>query len=162
MFLVDTSVWIGYLRPEKRAAQEPSVDPVGWFEDILEHRYPYGITSVIYQEILQGAASEEDFTQLLEYLSTLDFFDPLDPLESYEAAARLYYRCRRAGITIRSTIDCLIAQVAIEHDLLLLHNDRDFDFIASVVPELRLYSGLYSQGSGSSEIHESESTYGSS
>ncbi len=147
MFLVDTSVWIGYLR---RAANPA----VAWFEDILDRGYPFGITSVIYQEILQGADSEASFDRLADYLSTQVFYHPLDPEASYQAAARLYVRCRRAGITVRSSVDCLIAQVAMEHDLLLLHDDRDFDRIAGVEPELRLYPGPYRPARGSSEVHE--------
>jgi len=54
-------------------------------------------------------------------------------------AARLYQSCRRAGKTPRSSNDCLIARIAIEHDLVLLQDDRDFAAVASVAPELRLY-----------------------
>jgi predicted nucleic acid-binding protein len=54
----------------------------------------------------------------------------------FASAARIYSRCRKAGFTIRSTIDCLIAQIAIEQELPLLHSDRDFDQIAAIVPEL--------------------------
>jgi len=53
-------------------------------------------------------------------------------------AARIYGACRAAGVTIRSSVDCLIARIAIEHDLALLHDDRDFEDIARVVSELRL------------------------
>ena len=105
---------------------------------ILDRRLPFGITGVIYQEVLQGSASEKDFNQLKEYLSTQRFFHPQDEIITYELAAKLFYRCRRKGITIRSTIDCFIAQIAIEHDLVLLHNDQDYDRIRSVVPELLL------------------------
>jgi hypothetical protein len=62
----------------------------------------------------------------------------LDPVESFAQAAKIYFQCRRKGITVRSTIDCLIAQTAIEHNLLLLHDDRDYEGIASVIP-LRFY-----------------------
>lgn len=131
MLLIDTSIWIDYLRGrENRAATR--------FAEVLERGYPYGITSVIYQEVLQGAASSEDFDRLDEYLSTQRFYQPRDLIVSYRAAASLFFRCRREGITVRSTIDCLIAQVAIEHELLLLHNDRDFDQIARVIPQLRI------------------------
>jgi len=53
-------------------------------------------------------------------------------------AARLYFVCRRKGVTVRSTIDCLIAAIAIEHKALLLHDDRDFDAIARYT-KLRIY-----------------------
>ena len=134
MFLIDTSVWIDYLR---QIESRPAV----WLREILDCDYPFGITGVIYQEVLQGADSETSYQRLEAYLSTQVFYHPQDPVESYSQAARLYFRCRRAGVTLRSTIDCLIAQVAIEHDLLIVHNDRDFDQLASVVPEVRLCSG---------------------
>ncbi|HYO13233.1 MAG TPA: PIN domain nuclease [Thermoanaerobaculia bacterium] len=132
MFLVDTSVWIDYLR-------ERSTQAATKFKNILDQKQPFGITSVIYQELLQGTDSDISFSRLGKFLRTQIFYHPLDPLESYAEAARLYARCRRAGITIRSSIDCLIAQVAIEHRLLLLHSDTDFDQMAKVVPELSIY-----------------------
>lgn len=146
MFLVDTSVWIGYLRQSYEI-------PVRWFEEILERDLPFGLTGAIYQEILQGADSEASFEKLRKYLSTQYFYDAADPVDSYLEAARIYYRCRRAGFTVRSTVDCWIAQVAIENDLLLLHDDRDFDFIASVVPELQLYQGHLGERP-SQEVHQ--------
>jgi predicted nucleic acid-binding protein len=89
---------------------------------------------------LQGAASQESFKLLVEYFSTQRFYHPMDPIQSYAAAASLYRRCRQKGITIRSSIDCLIAQVAIEHRLLLLHSDRDYVAMQTVLPELRFFS----------------------
>ena len=59
--------------------------------------------------------------------------------KSYEMAAELYFRCRKHGITIGSTIDLLIAQTAIENDLYLLHDDRDFSLMASIEPKLKEY-----------------------
>ena len=153
MFLIDTSVWIGYLRGTRTR-------PVAWFEEILERDYPFGITSVIYQEVLQGADSEASFERLAEYLSTQRFHEPLDPLASFTEAARLYYRCRRAGVTVRSTIDCLIARVAIEHELLLVHDDRDYELMAGVVPELQLYTGGLA-GAPPTDVRESPSVYNS-
>ena len=156
MVLVDTSVWIDYLR-------ERRTDQVVWFEGILEKDISYGITSVIYQELLQGAESQKSYDRLDEYLSTQHFYEPLDPIESYREAARIYFNCRRSGITIRSTIDCLIAQVAIEHDLELLARDRDFTFISGCEPKLRLYYGPYPPPkSATSYVHEPKTPYRSS
>ncbi len=131
MYLIDTSVWIDYFRDIKNASTRK-------FISILDSHLPFGITGVIYQEVLQGSASEQDLNQLKDYLSTQRFFHPQDEIITYELAAKLLYQCRRKGITIRSTIDCFIAQIAIEHDLVLLHNDQDYDRIRSVVPELLL------------------------
>jgi predicted nucleic acid-binding protein len=131
VYLVDTSIWIDYLRASDNKA-------IRQFTEVLAHGYPYGITSVIYQEILQGADTTKDFDRLEQYLITQRFYQPRDALASYREAAGLFFRCRRQGVTVRSTIDCLIAQIAIEHELLLLHNDRDFDRMARVIPQLRL------------------------
>ncbi len=97
---------------------------------------PFWITGVIYQEVLQGAETERDFERLRDYLGTQRFYHPGDPVTSYLRAAGLYFQCRRQGVTLRSTIDCLIAQIAIEYELKLLHND--FERIASVVSDLKL------------------------
>jgi len=131
MILVDTSVLIDFF---KGAANRP----VDLFKDILAHHLPFGITSVIYQEILQGAKSEKEYGLLKDYLATQRFFHPADPVNSYAEAARIYFLCRHKGVTIRSTIDCLIAQIALEEELHLLHNDRDFDAMAPIIG-LRVY-----------------------
>ena len=131
MYLVDTSVWIGYLRGEEN-------ESVARFVDVLDLGLPFGITGVIYGEVLQGARTPTDFERLKEYMSTQRFYHLRDPIAGYEEAARLYYRCRRGGVTVRSTIDCLIARIAIEHDVSLLHNDDDFVNMGSIVTELKL------------------------
>ena len=131
MYLVDTSVWIDYLR---------TVDnkPVRFFKNLLDQKLQFGITGIIYQEILQGAATRKDFIKLTAYLSSQKFYHLKDVILSYQAAAQLYFNCRNRGITIRSSIDCLIAQVAIENDLLLLHSDKDFICLNNIAPELQL------------------------
>lgn len=53
-------------------------------------------------------------------------------MKSHVEAARIYFECRRKGLTVRSTTDCLIAQIALEHGFSLLHEDRDFDAIQRV------------------------------
>jgi len=131
MYLVDSSVLIAYLR-------EISNPATVYLSQILTRNLPFGITSHIFQEILQGSASSRDFKQLSIYLSTQRFYHPLDPLLSYQSAAEIYFKCRNKGIIIRSTIDCIIAQIAIEHDVLLLHDDRDFKYIQQIAPQLKL------------------------
>jgi predicted nucleic acid-binding protein len=132
VILVDTSVWIDYFRGIDNA-------PAAKLDQALLGHQEIGITSAIFQEILQGSDSDASLTRFERQLRFRPFFQPLHPIESYVSAARLYSRCRRAGVTIRSTIDCLIAQIAIEHSLDLLHNDRDFEQMARVVPELSIY-----------------------
>lgn len=131
MILVDTSVWIDYFKGSQ-------TEGAAKLSQALDEKKPCGLSSVIYQEILQGADSEASFARLSSYLNALVFFQPAHPLESFAAAAQIYLRCRKEGLTIRSTIDCLIAQIAIENDLWLLHRDKDFDHIARVFPQLRI------------------------
>lgn len=95
-----------------------------------------GLTGVIYQEVIQGVSSEREFKRVSEYLGSQTFYHPVDLIESYREAARMYFDCRRAGVTIRSATDCLIARVAIEHGLMLFHDDKDFEKMAEVVPDL--------------------------
>lgn len=132
MYLIDTSVWIDYLRERSG----PSID---YFVKIINEEIPFGITSHIYQEILQGAASKKDYQTLCEYLDTQRFFHPKHPILSYKEAAKLYFDCRERGITIRSTINCLIAQIAIEHSLILVHKDKDYLNIQKANGSLKLY-----------------------
>ncbi|MDZ7841053.1 MAG: PIN domain nuclease [Gammaproteobacteria bacterium] len=131
MILVDTSVWIDYFRGVSTADTES-------LDTILADRMPFAITGVIYQEILQGADSPSSYQDLADHFGSQRFLHPSDPIETHAKAAQIYGRCRRAGITIRSTIDCLIAQIAIEHDAILLRSDRDYTQMATVIPELRL------------------------
>lgn len=134
MILVDTSVWIDYLRGDAKPATRA-------LDGIMDAQRPFAITGVIYQEILQGADSERSYQWLRDYFGTQRFLHPNDPIETHARAAGIYGRCRRAGITIRSTLDCLIAQLAIEHEAVLLHSDRDFSRMATVVTVLRQTTG---------------------
>ena len=131
MVLVDTSAIIDYLREDDNEAALA-------FQYILENNIPFGINSLIYQEVLQGVKTEKDFIKLKKYLETQKFYSLKDEKESYASAAKIYFRCRKKGITIGSTIDCLIAQTAIENNLFLLHNDSDFDRITEVA-ELKMF-----------------------
>jgi predicted nucleic acid-binding protein len=132
MILVDTSVWVDYLR----GRATPQVQSL---KSLLSGDEIVGIAPIILQEILQGADSAARFETWRKYFTDLFCYVPRDPVESHVAAARLYQQCRKAGKTPRSSNDCLIAQIAIENGILLLHNDRDFNTIANVIPQLQLY-----------------------
>jgi predicted nucleic acid-binding protein len=127
MILVDTSVLIEFFRGVKTEGSEK-------FETVLRRGAPFGINSFIFQEVLQGAASEKEFSVLKKYLSSQRFYHLKDQVGSFVNAAKLYMECRKKGITIRSTIDCLIAETALEHNLRLLHSDKDFAAISQVIP----------------------------
>lgn len=131
MILVDTSVLIDFLK----GLSNPASDRLQF---ILDSGIPFGISSLIYQEVLQGAKTEKEFNQLKLHLGTQRFYDLKSMKDSYAEAARIYFLCKKKGFQIGSTIDCLVAQTAIEHDLFLLHNDDDFEKIARVV-KLKIY-----------------------
>jgi hypothetical protein len=132
MLLVDTSVLIAVLRD----IQNPSTEKYFGLE---KNKIPFGITSLIYQEVLQGASSENAFQSLKEYLSSQTFYEPKDPILEAEHSAKIYFKCRKAGITIRSSTDCSIVQTCLTHNLYLLHNDSDFTNIKKVIKELKIY-----------------------
>ena len=127
MIRVDTSVLIHFFRG---VDSEGSKKVTG----ALQTKIPFGINSLIFQEVLQGAGSEKEYLVLKGYLETQRFYHLKDPIESFAKAAKIYLDCRKRGITIRSTIDCLIAQTALENDLFLLHEDNDFELMAKVIP----------------------------
>jgi predicted nucleic acid-binding protein len=129
MYLVDTSVWVSYIN----GANSPTVE---FLDQLLSVPLMVGITDLIYMEILQGAKNESAFKKLQKYFSTQKFYRFTDPQNSYEKAAFLYLSCRRQGITVRSSIDCLIAQCALENELILLHHDKDYKNLQKVIPQL--------------------------
>jgi predicted nucleic acid-binding protein len=127
MILVDTSVLIHFFKGiDSKSSQK--------FRTILQREIPFGINSLIFQEVLQGAGSEKEYLTLKKYLETQRFYHLKEPIDSFAKAAKIYLDCRKKGITIRSTIDCLIAQTALENDLFLLHEDSDFGLMAKVIP----------------------------
>ena len=122
MLLIDTSVWIRVFRDrtgQVRKQLETLIDE----RDVL-------ITRFTQLELLQGSLNEKDWTLFSTYLETQDYVELMS--HSWQAAARIYYDLRRQGLTVRSPIDCCIAQAALENDLLLIHNDQDFEAIAQV------------------------------
>jgi predicted nucleic acid-binding protein len=129
MILVDTSVLLDYLKNIEN--QKSKI-----FQDILERKLPYSITNYIFLEVLQGAKTGKEFDVLKDYLGSLPFYDLTEGKLSFEKIAKLNLQCRGAGVTVRSTIDLILVQIALEHDLALLHNDRDFDNIALVISDL--------------------------
>lgn len=131
MYLADTSAWIEYTRPRPRG--------IGIvLRDLLEADAAVFVTGVVVQELLQGARDELRFRRLRKWLKPQRRIAAKDDFSTFAEAGRLYARCRWQGLTPRSSNDCLIAQLAIEHDLLLVHDDSDFEKIAKVAPRLRL------------------------
>ena len=122
MLLIDTSVWISVFRDRSGQVRQQ-------LETLIANREIL-LTRFTQLKLLQGSLNEQEWTILSTYLEVQDYVE-LTP-SSWQAAALIYYDLRRQGLTVRSPIDCCIAQAALENDLLLIHNDRDFETIAQV------------------------------
>ena len=96
---------------------------------------------MIYLEVLQGVSSDRQFATTQRVLGAQTLLQPLDTLETFEAAAQLNRRARQKGFTIRQSTDCLIAVMAMEHEAMLVHNDRDFLALAQAAAALVIYPG---------------------
>ena len=121
MKLVDTSVWIEVFRARHPLDLTAVVD----FDEIVT-------CLPIVQEVLQGFRDEGAYRRAREAMFALPLVE--SPLEAgvFSEAVDLYRSARRNGLTIRSSVDCLIASCAIRHDLEVLHRDRDYAAIARV------------------------------
>jgi predicted nucleic acid-binding protein len=118
MILVDTSIWIELLaRSPRQVVRE---------EDL----FSFVTCGPVVQEILQGLRPglQSDAFRTA-FLAIPVLCDPV-PLSLFIAAAEIYRQGRRRGITIRSSADCLIAAIAIDHGIPVWHRDRDFSVIA--------------------------------
>lgn len=121
--LVDTTVWIDFFNGSHAVHVE-------YLEKLLKERETIATCGVITTEILQGIASSKELKMLEEYLRPLVFLNTTR--STYIKAANIHRKMRQNGITIRKTIDCIIAAIALEHKCVLLHNDKDFDRIKSL------------------------------
>ncbi|MBO0932913.1 type II toxin-antitoxin system VapC family toxin [Fibrella aquatilis] len=95
--------------------------------------YPIWVPPVVVQETLQGVRDDKQYDVVRSSLLALNFFQ-CDAFTTAIGAADLYRSLRKKGVTIRKANDCLIAQYALQADMALLHNDSDFDLIASQSP----------------------------
>jgi len=127
LIVVDSSVLISFLRglPTPGANRLIELELVG---------EPFALPVVCCQEVLQGARDEREWQLLDDYLSSQWLLAPADPWQAHRQAARIYFECCRRGVTVRSTVDCLIAQLVIDHAGILLHEDDDFERIRAVRP----------------------------
>jgi predicted nucleic acid-binding protein len=121
--LVDTSVWIEVFR--RRSAF--SLESVVAFDDIVT-------CLPVVQEVLQGFDDERGYAVARDAMMAMPLVEAPLGWDVVEQAANLYRTARRAGITVRSGVDCLIAACAIRHRLTVLHADRDFDHLARFSP----------------------------
>jgi hypothetical protein len=122
--IFDTYIWIDLFNNKNNRQVNLLLDYVSSNSDLIY------LTLTIIQEILQGVKTEVDFLQKQNVLMSFNCLGP-DWKETSIAAAKLYFNVRKKGITIRKSADCLIAQVSILNGVMLVHNDSDFDLIAS-------------------------------
>jgi predicted nucleic acid-binding protein len=127
VIVVDSSVLIAFFRGHQNSAVERLVR-------LETDGIPFLLPGVCFQEVLQGARDEREWGLLEEYLGSQEQLFSPNPALTYREAARIYYDCRRRGLTLRSSVDCFIAQLVLEVDGTLLHNDGDFESIAQVRP----------------------------
>ncbi len=120
--LIDTSVLVSMFR-----------DQTGEVAERLEKLVDGGdiyLTRFTQMELLQGARHDAEWLRLESYLDGQDYVEAGD--FTWPEAARIYFDLRRKGLTVRSVVDCCIAQLAIDHQFALIHDNRDFEVIAGL------------------------------
>lgn len=131
MIVVDTSVWIDVLNDVATPQAQHCVE-------LIERGEPIALTDVVLTEILQGLRSDREARIVERYLRAFPILR-LESIEDFVLAASLYRRARRLGVTIRKTLDCLIAAPCVRTGAPLLHADEDFDRLASCT-SLRIWT----------------------
>jgi predicted nucleic acid-binding protein len=130
LIVVDTSVWIDFLRDRPSAA-------VSELTGLIESGAPLALTGVILTEILQGLPDDDQSAHVEMHLCAFPMVGLAQP-EVWPLAAKLYRDARSAGLTISNTTDCMIAAPCIHAGAALLHQDADFDRLAKV-SELKVW-----------------------
>lgn len=124
MIIVDTTVWVDYLRGSRNPETE-------WLEREADRRR-LGLTDLALCEVLQGVRSEQEFGWVRTELQRFKLFETGGEALVVEAA-RNYRTLRDQGLTVRKTIDCLIATFCMANGHALLHRDRDFDAFEKIL-----------------------------
>ncbi|MGB7416344.1 MAG: PIN domain nuclease [Thermosynechococcaceae cyanobacterium] len=124
MLLIDTSVWINVFR-DRSGDTRHHLETLIAEQDVVLSRFTQ-------LELLQGCRDQREWELLQSYLAGQDYLDLNS--EAWVSAARIYYDLRRQGLTVRSPIDCCIAQIALDCKVTLVHCDRDFETITQVRP----------------------------
>lgn len=130
MILIDASAFIEFLN--RTGSREDTL-----IEQFIINDEDIVIADITLTEILQGIKTDREYREVKASLLTFPILSLKSP-DSYIAAADLYRKCRKRCLTIRSTVDLLIAQIALEYGAALLQNDRDFETIARVC-DIRSY-----------------------
>ena len=121
MLLVDTTVWVDFF------ASRP-LPHVDLLEESIEREEDICICGVILTEVLQGIREDSEHKKTNDYFKELLFL-PMNK-KVFIKSANIYRQLRKKSITIRNSVDCMIAAVAMKHGIPILHNDKDYDRIA--------------------------------
>ena len=129
LVLIDTSIWVKFFRG----------GDLNLIQNVqkLILRNEACICPPILQEILQGVSEIKTFEKLSDQLLSLHFLEADSKMMAIDAA-KLYFRLRKQGVTIRKSMDCLIASYALTFDVSFYHADRDFDNVSRHFP-LKLF-----------------------
>ena len=134
MYLIDTSVWIESLKKNSKF-------------NIQKHfkEHEIFLCLPVYQEILQGIRDDAVFWAVKKALDHSKFLEETLSKETFEEATAIYRQARKKGITIRSSVDCLIAAIAIKNHATIIHKDRDYSEISkfTALKEKNIQSILY-------------------
>lgn len=134
MILVDSSVWISFLNGVNSAE-------AAFLAGCIADDRALTLPGLVRTEVLLGARTEAEALRISQSLSAYPLVPEATP-DDYEQAAAIYRTCRARGYTIRSAIDCLIAQFCLRDGYELLARDRDFDAIAHAFPLRRIPTRL--------------------
>ncbi len=123
--LVDSTVWIDFLRNTKTRETDK-------LTELIESREDLCICGFVLTEVLQGIREEKQYVATKQQFANLIYLE-VDQ-SSFELGATIYRNLRKQGITIRNSIDCLIAATVVQHNVALLEDDRDYPFIDAHYP----------------------------
>ena len=125
MILADTSAWVEYDRNTGSHADQR-------IAELISDDGPLMVTEPVLMEVLAGARSDARQDDLRRLLLRFDLAH-FDAVADFDAATRIYRRCRQSGVTPRGMVDCMIAAVAYRRDLALLAWDADMFRVAEVI-----------------------------
>lgn len=128
MILIDTSVWIEFFN-------NPGGKTSKLLEKMISESAPLAINAIIEMEVLQGIRSDDMHKEVKTYLEPYQCF-PHVSKKHFDLATDVFRACRKKGVTIRKSLDCLIAANCLIDEVSIGHRDRDFTQISLVYKEL--------------------------
>jgi predicted nucleic acid-binding protein len=127
--LVDSTVWIDFFGGRKTAQTDK-------LKQGIQNRHEICVCGFVLLEVLQGIREEKEYVAIKQQFESLIYLE--DDRSTFELGATIYRELRRKGITIRNSVDCLIAATVVQHGVNFLENDRDYRFINQHYPLNRI------------------------